>query len=261
MSPIVTVEEAKRLAARAAVDQFIESDTIVGIGSGSTIVYVVEYLRELLDAGTLRNLRLVPTSFQSRQLILDAQLNLLDLDHPGLFAKATGPKVIDVTIDGADEIALPCLSLIKGGGGCHTQELMVASISKRLVIVADQSKVTEALNTVYLKGIPVEVVPAARLLVERHIHAALEAKLPELQVALRQCGHGKAGPVVTDNGCFILDLLPGQQIPGALLPEIQSTLTAIPGVTSCGLFLGMASAALVCSSDGIVTCHTRPTED
>ncbi|XP_064784897.1 ribose-5-phosphate isomerase-like isoform X2 [Oncorhynchus masou masou] len=121
-------EEAKKLAGYAAVDNHVQNNQVVGVGSGSTIVYAVDRLAERVRQEKL-NIVCVPTSFQARQLILQHGLTLSDLDrHPEL----------DVAIDGADEVDA-ALTLIKGGGGCLTQEKIVAGCAKHFIVIADFS--------------------------------------------------------------------------------------------------------------------------
>lgn len=105
------VELAKKAAATAAINAFIKSDMCVGIGSGSTIVYAAHHLGSLVKSKVVNNIKCVPTSFQSRQLIIENGLDLYDLE--------TLPQ-LDVAIDGADEFD-SSLNCIKGGGGCHLQ--------------------------------------------------------------------------------------------------------------------------------------------
>uniref|UniRef100_A0A452IVE8 Ribose-5-phosphate isomerase n=1 Tax=Gopherus agassizii TaxID=38772 RepID=A0A452IVE8_9SAUR len=181
-------EEAKRVAAWAAVDNHAKNNQVLGIGSGSTIVPVVHRLAERVKQENL-NIVCIPTSFQARQLILQNGLSLSDLDrHPEL----------DVAIDGADEVDSD-LSLIKGGGGCLTQEKIVAGYAKCFVVVADYRKNSKNLGDQWKKGIPIEVIPMAYVPVIRAVTRKFGG-VAELRMAVR-----KAGPVVTDNGNFILD--------------------------------------------------------
>jgi len=146
----MSVEASKELAGRAAVDNHVSADTrVVGIGSGSTIVYAVKRLAERVKEEGL-NLRCIPTSFQARQLIQQNGLVLSDLE--------TDPR-IDVTIDGCDE-ADDALTLIKGGGGCQTQEKVVASYSNKFVVIADYRKASSKLGHAW-DYVPIEVLALA----------------------------------------------------------------------------------------------------
>uniref|UniRef100_A0A8C6S589 Ribose-5-phosphate isomerase n=1 Tax=Neogobius melanostomus TaxID=47308 RepID=A0A8C6S589_9GOBI len=220
-------EEAKKLAAYAAVDNHVQNNQVVGVGSGSTIVYAVDRLADRVRQEKL-NIICVPTSFQARQLILQHGLTLSDLDrHPEL----------DVAIDGADEVD-DDLTLIKGGGGCLTQEKIVAGCAKHFVVIADFRKDSKALGEQWKKGIPIEVIPMAYVPVN-------------LRMAV-----SKAGPVVTDNSNFILDWKFEQ---AQNWKEVNTAIKMIPGVVETGLFVGMAERAYFGMEDGSVkTRNTTP---
>lgn len=227
------LEKAKKLAAVRAVDDFVKDNTIIGIGSGSTIVYAVERLAEKVRSEGL-NVLCVPTSFQARQLILENKLKLTDLEsHPQL----------DVTIDGADEVNSN-LVLIKGGGGCLAQEKIVASCAKDLVIIADHTKDSQNLGEHYKKGIPIEVLPMAFQPVKYKIKEMLGGD------AVLRMAKMKAGPVVTDNGNFILDW----HFPESLRDwkVINTKIKMIPGVVETGLFVDMARKVYFGMADGNV---------
>ncbi|XP_077587341.1 ribose-5-phosphate isomerase [Stigmatopora nigra] len=231
-------EEAKKLAAYAAVDNHVQSNQVVGVGSGSTIVYAVDRLAERVREEKL-NIICVPTSFQARQLILQHGLMLSDLDrHPEL----------DIAIDGADEVDAD-LTLIKGGGGCLTQEKIVASCARHFVVVADYRKASEALGQRWKKGLPVEVVPMAHVPVSRRIVQLFGGRV-DLRMALN-----KAGPVVTDNSNFILDW----KFEGShSWKDVNNGIKMIPGVVETGLFVGMAERAYLGMEDGSVEVRDAP---
>ncbi|ETV96174.1 ribose 5-phosphate isomerase A, variant [Aphanomyces invadans] len=225
------VESAKRLAARAAVDEFVKDGDVVGIGSGSTVVYAAERLGERVANEGLR-ISSIPSSFQASQLIAQHKLNLTNFDtHP----------VIDIAIDGADEVDT-ALNCIKGGGGCHLQEKIVIFNAKKFVIVADYRKESTHLGQQWTQGIPIEVVPLA--------YVPLMRKLKELHgTPVLRMAKAKAGPVVTDNGNLILDTHFGIiQDPESL----EKTLKLLPGVVEVGLFVKMASKAFFGQADGSV---------
>jgi len=231
----MSVEEAKKKAAIAAVNDYVQKDQVVGVGSGSTIVYAVERLAQRSKEENL-NLRCVPTSFQAKQLILDAGLVLSDLERE---------SQVDVTIDGCDE-ADDDLTLIKGGGGCLTQEKIVASFSKKFVVIADYRKNSKALGEQW-KYVPIEVVPFAWKQVKRRLEEELGGEA-ELRMA-----KAKAGPVVTDNSMFLLDWYWGRQKEGGRdWHSINNIIVNIPGVLETGLFVGMAEKAYFGQEDGAV---------
>lgn len=235
---MMQLEPAKKCAAYEAVDTWVKDDTVIGIGSGSTIVYVVERLRERIANEQLKII-CVPTSFQSRQLIIQNRLQLGELEvHPEL----------DCVIDGADEVDAQ-LNLIKGGGGCLLQEKIVASCAKRMIVVADFTKSSRRLGEQYAKGIPIEVVPMAYEPLRRRISAKYGGEV-NLRMAV-----AKAGPCVTDNGNFILDW---QNFALDMdWNKVNTELLVMPGVVETGLFLGMAFRAYFGMHDGRVTFRAR----
>ena len=156
--------------------------------------------------------------------------------------------VLDVAIDGADEVALPSLDCIKGGGGCQTEEKVVAAAARVFVLIVDARKRSARLLTVWRKGVPVEVLPFALEPVRRAVAALGGAP------ALRLGAPGKAGPVVTDQGGLILDCDwgAGAGVPPAELRALSAQLNAVPGVVETGLFLGMARVCFIGQADGSV---------
>ena len=170
------LKAAKALAGAAAVDNHVGAETkVVGVGSGSTIVFAVQRLAERVKEEGL-DIRCVPTSFQARQLILEHGLVLSDLECEGR---------IDLTIDGCDE-ADTNLCLIKGGGGCQTQEKIVAEYSDNFVVIADYRKNSSELGEAW-DYIPVEVVPLAYTPVSRTIETDLGGSV-KLRMAKNKVG-------------------------------------------------------------------------
>eukprot|EP00128_Syssomonas_multiformis_P008315 Colp12_sorted_trinity150504_noHs@19418 len=230
------VEDAKRKAAYAAVDEFVKDNFVVGIGSGSTVVYAVERIAERVKTEGLK-LVCLPSSFQARQLIVENNLVLGDFDRY---------PVNDVTIDGADEIDAE-LNAIKGGGGCHLQEKILASTAKQFVIIADFRKDSKKLGEQWKKGVPIEVVPMALAPVTNKLKEL--GCVPKLRMAVN-----KAGPVVTDNGNLVIDADFGIIVSPATL---EQKLSLIPGIVETGLFINMAVKAFIGNADGSVTEHTK----
>lgn len=217
-------DQEKQTAARAAAE-LVESGQIVGLGSGSTASYAIRYLAERVRQG----LKIVgiPTSQRTKDLAEQLGIPLATL---GEHSK------IDIDIDGADEID-PQLNLIKGGGGAFLREKIIASISRRFIVIADSAKQVQQLGKFPL---PVEVVPFAQTLIKSQIEAL------GAQVALRQYAYGN--PFVTDEGHHVLDCTFGE-IPDP--PALADKLRRIPGVVEHGLFIGMAEMALI-GKDGQV---------
>jgi ribose 5-phosphate isomerase A len=215
---------AKRRAGETAVDLFVRPGMRVGLGTGSTAVWAVRRIGELLAAGGLTDIAGVPTSRASEAEARACGIPLTTLDEHSF---------LDLTIDGADEVS-PSLDLIKGGGGAHLREKIVAQASGRLVIVVDESKLVPELGTGF--AVPVEVVPMAQR-PEREFLEQLGAR-----VAARTSADGTL--FVTDEGNRILDAdfgpLPD---PAALLEALRTRA----GVVEVGLFLDMASVVVVAS--------------
>ncbi|KAJ2345379.1 ribose-5-phosphate isomerase rki1 [Coemansia sp. RSA 2618] len=259
------VEQSKRCAAFAAVDKHVlPSVRVLGIGSGSTVVHAVDRLLELKNQDMLHpDLVCVPTSFQSKQLITDAGLRAADLDDlPILDPEQGGFASIDITIDGADEVDSE-LNAIKGGGAAHLREKLVANASKKLVLIADSRKDSQALGEKWDKGVPVEVSPLAWRTISRQLermhpgHASagifeLQAPVAQLRQAVR-----KAGPVVTDNGNFILDVHVGKIYDP---PAVERLFKMVPGVIEVGIFSGMAAEAWFGNEDGSIICRIPKSE-
>ena len=209
--------------AQAAVKE-IESGMIVGLGSGSTAALMIKRLAEAIDTNKLKNIRGVPTSFQSEVMSLELGIPLLDL---------ASVETIDLAIDGADEVD-PCFQLIKGGGACHVREKLVASKAERLLIVVDESKLVRKLNLDF--PLPLEVLPSAWNQVKDLIEA-MGASV-KLRMATK-----KAGPVVTDQGNLVLDILFEGGIDDP--KNLESKLNNIPGVLENGLFVDLTDKVLV----------------
>ena len=224
---------AKKAAAEYAVDHAVESGMRIGLGTGSTAVWAVRRVGELLSDGRLRDVVAVPTSNATAEDARACGVPLTTLaEHP----------VLDVTVDGADEVD-PVLDCIKGGGGAHLREKLVAQASQRLVIVIDASKLVPVLGTAF--PVPVEVVQMGRVPETLYVQAL------GFDVSWR---HRDGQPFVTDEGNWILDVTTGPiEDKDALLDRLLRRA----GVVEVGLFLGMASDAVVARPDGTVDHLTR----
>jgi ribose 5-phosphate isomerase A len=201
----------------------VKDGFVVGLGSGSTAAMAIEALGERRRNEKLRVFG-IPTSYQAFLLAIKYEIAVTTLEEHG---------VIDVTIDGADQIDAG-LDLIKGMGAALVREKIVASASKVNVIVADESKRVKVLGE-NGQVVPVEVLPFAISVVKRRIEAiGGEAVLRE--------GKSKVGPVITDNGNVIIDASFG---PISDAAELEKKLKMIPGVVETGLFIGLANFAYV----------------
>jgi ribose 5-phosphate isomerase A len=196
-------------AAGEKAEQLVKNNMVVGLGTGSTTAYAIKELGKRVASG-LKILG-VPTSYQSAFLAAENGIQLTTLDeHP----------VLDIAIDGADQIAN--FTAIKGGGAAHTREKIVALSAKNFIVVVDESKVADVLN----HPVPLEVLPFARKLVVKQV-AELGGK------AVVRMGINKDGPVISDNGNFILDADFGEIAEPASLDKELSQCT---GIVEHGIF-------------------------
>jgi ribose 5-phosphate isomerase A len=221
------IEEARKRAASEAV-KHVKDGFTVGLGSGSTAAYAIKELGRKIRREKWKILG-VPTSYQALRLAVASGIPITTLEeHPQ----------IDLTIDGADQIDGE-LNLIKGMGGALTREKVVASATRQLIIVADQTKLAEKLGK--NQPLPIEVLPFALPLV------ILEIEKMGGKPTIRE-GEGKVGPVVTDNGNFIIDADFG---PINSPKELNIELKSISGVIETGLFIDMADVVYVGKPAGV----------
>ena len=213
----------KKIVADAAIKE-VESEMILGLGSGSTAALMIKSLADEIHSGKLKHIRGVATSFQSEVLALELDIPLIDL---------ASVSRIDLAIDGADEVD-PAFQLIKGGGACHVREKLVASKAEKLLIVVDESKMVQNLNKTF--PLPVEVLPNAWKQVKDMISEMDGCST--LRMATK-----KAGPVVTDQGNLILDVFFDDGIKNP--KDIEMSINNIPGVLENGLFVDITDKVLV----------------
>ncbi|KAF4966686.1 hypothetical protein FSARC_5675 [Fusarium sarcochroum] len=244
MSSANLVESAKKLAAYQAVNDHLDSSyKLVGIGSGSTVVYVVD---AIVSKGPefFKGMTFIPTGSQSKGLIRAAGLNLVNLDERPVVNGL--PIPLDVAFDGADEVDED-LNLIKGGGACLFQEKLVAIAAKKFIAVADYRKQSPRLCTTW-KTIPIEVLPLSAPDVLIRLRA-----MGSSNPAVRSGLPSKAGECVTDNGMWLIDapfppLLLAKDInaekdgrgkDGAWeINALAEELVRTPGIVEIGLFHG-----------------------
>jgi ribose 5-phosphate isomerase A len=228
--PMKDLDRPKQLAAERALD-LIRDGQVIGLGTGSTAKFAIEGLGRLVREGL--SVKGVPTSLATERMARELAIPLVDLNEAG---------VIDVTLDGADEVD-PDFNMIKGGGGALTREKLVALASVKRVILVDESKLVSKLGQSRL--LPIEVLPfawtlAARLLTGLGCVASLR-------------DHGGMA-FVTDNGNHILDCAFGPIEDAATL---EKRIKLLPGVIECGLFIGIADT-LVIGFDDRVEIRERP---
>jgi ribose 5-phosphate isomerase A len=230
------MDQLKRQAAAQALEQ-VQDGMKLGLGTGSTAKHFVDLLGERV-AGGLRVIG-VPTSEATRAQAEACRIPLTTLDEVDR---------LDLTVDGADEMD-PALNLIKGGGGALLREKIVAAASDRMIVIADDSKWVDVLGRYPL---PIEVIPFGLAATQRAMAAAFAQSGASGQMGLRK---GRDGHVfVTDGGHWIIDAHLGRI---ADAPRLAGLLSPIPGVVEHGLFIGLASTAILAGAQGIRVVERR----
>ncbi|MBW4633392.1 MAG: ribose-5-phosphate isomerase RpiA [Iphinoe sp. HA4291-MV1] len=216
------VKLSKQQVGKAAA-ALVQSNSIVGLGTGSTTAYAIQFIGDRLKSGELKDIVGIPTSFQAEVLAKQYGIPLTTLD---------AIDHIDIAIDGADEVD-PQKNLIKGGGAAHTREKVVDYLANRFIVVVDGAKLVDRLGSVF--PVPVEVIPMAITPVMWAIEK-LDGK-PELRMGVK-----KAGPVITDQGNMVIDV----KFDSINDPvNLEKTLNNIPGVLENGIFVNCADVVLV----------------
>lgn len=205
--------------------KLIKDGQVVGLGTGSTTHHFIKYLGERVKDEGL-DIMGIPTSFQSTLLAREAGIKVTTLDEHD----------IDIAVDGADEVDAN-LDLIKGGGAAHTIEKLVDSSADEFVVIVDGSKVVDKLGAF---PVPIEIIPESLRLVK---NAVVElGGVPEVRMGVQ-----KDGPVITDNGNFVLDV----KFDDIVNPyELEIELNTIPGVLENGIFAGITDKVIVGRESG-----------
>jgi len=224
----MNTEEMKKLVAKEAL-KYIEDDMIVGLGTGSTTAYFIKMLGKMIMNEELFDVYGLPTSYQARILALESGVPVVGLDEV---------DAIDIAVDGADEVD-PYLNLIKGRGAALTMEKIIEYRAGTFLVLVDESKLVEYLGQ--KMPVPIEVIPAAWRVIKE------ELEVFNATAELRR-GVKKDGPVITDNGNFILDAK-FERIDDPLDLEIE--LNNIPGVVENGIFADIADIVLVGTREGV----------
>jgi ribose 5-phosphate isomerase A len=221
----MTQDEAKRMAARRALE-FVEDGMLLGLGSGTTSRIFIQELGERVKQGL--RVRGIATSTASEQLAESLSIPITNFDES---------PVLDLAVDGADEVG-PGLALIKGGGGALLREKIVASAARKFIVIADSSKLVDQLGRFPL---PVEVIKMALPVVTRKLEAF------GVNPKLRYRPDGSK--FITDEGNYIVDCSCGEIVNPA---KTAADIRGIAGVVEHGLFLGMASLALIAGDQGVI---------
>jgi len=233
-------DELKKQVGYKAVDDYVKSGTVIGLGTGSTAYFAVERVGEKLKNGELKDIIAIPTSVRTKEQAEILGIPLATLD--------THSK-LDVAIDGADEVD-PDLNLVKGGGGALLREKMVELCADKFIVIVDESKLCSGLGPGF--PIPVEITPFCH---EHTIRTV--ANLPTCKGcnAVLRMGSSSNNKIdgdniaVTDNGNYIVDLHFNEPIKDA--PKMAEEIKSVCGVVDHGLFCGMTTAVIIAGKDGI----------
>ncbi|KAG5186264.1 ribose 5-phosphate isomerase A-domain-containing protein [Tribonema minus] len=233
MRMMATQDELKQQVGYKAVDDYVKSGMVVGLGTGSTAAFAVERLGQLLKDGTLKDIIAIPTSIRTKEQAEGLGIPLTTLDsHPN----------IDVAIDGADTVDNATLALVKGGGGALLREKIVEVQAKEFIVIVDESKMADGVGPHF--DLPVEIIQFCH----EHIRREVE-NLPSLKgckAVLRMSGDK---PYVTDNANYIVDCKFDTPIKDPV--QAGAELLNVVGVVEHGLFLGMTTACIIAGKDGI----------
>ena len=238
-------DELKQMTGYKSVDDHVESGMVVGLGTGSTAYFAVERLGQKLKSGELKDIIAIPTSERTREQAESLGIPLCTLNEK---------SVLDVAIDGADEVD-PNLALVKGGGGALLREKMVEVMAKKFVVIVDDSKLCKGLGPGF--PLPVEITPFCHMHTLRTI-----AALPSVagcEAVLRMGSSSTNKPdgdeiAVTDNGNYIVDLHFKEPIKDVnkAAEELKHTV----GVVDHGLFVDMSYQVIIAGKDGIRVAGT-----
>ncbi|OGU55204.1 MAG: ribose 5-phosphate isomerase A [Ignavibacteria bacterium RBG_13_36_8] len=220
--------ELKKQAADYAVTNYIKSGMIVGLGAGSTSLFALKKISELISKGELKNILGIPSSLQTEREAVKLNIPLTTLEEH---------NVIDVTIDGADETD-PQKNLIKGGGGAMLREKVLAQASRQEIIIIDESKYSETLGTKF--PVPVEVIPFA-VTVEKIFLESLGAKV-QIRIPINK------DKFITDDGNNILDCDFG---PIKDPRKLSALLNERAGIVEHGIFIDLCTHAVIAGKNGI----------
>jgi len=233
-----TIKLMKEAAGKAAVDGLVKSGMKLGLGTGSTAIHAVRRTGELLARGTLSDISVFATSFQT-----EIECEKLNIPFYPLNSRQLSGG-LDLTIDGADEVD-PQNYVIKGGGGALLIEKLAAYASASFAIIVDESKLTDSLGVKF--PVPVEVIPEARVQVSRALDKF------NVSVTLREAVR-KAGPVITEHGNIILDVRfqTDSGVSPVNPPLMETELNIIPGVVENGFFTRKPPVIYIARSDGTI---------
>ena len=238
-------DELKQMTGYKSVDDHVESGMVVGLGTGSTAYFAVERLGQKLKSGELKDIIAIPTSERTREQAESLGIPLCTLNEK---------SVLDVAIDGADEVD-PNLALVKGGGGALLREKMVEVMAKKFVVIVDDSKLCKGLGPGF--PLPVEITPFCHMHTLRTIAALPSVAGSEAVLRMGSSSTNKPDGdeiAVTDNGNYIVDLHFKEPIKDVnkAAEELKNTV----GVVDHGLFVDMSYQVIIAGKDGIRVAGT-----
>jgi len=241
---MATQDELKKQVGYKAVDDYVKSGMVVGLGTGSTAAFAVERVGQLLKSGELKDIVCIPTSVRTKEQAEELGIPLTTLGTP-----ESRYSNLDVAIDGADAVD-PQLNLIKGGGGALFREKIVEECAEKFIVIVDDSKMCDGLGPTF--ALPVEIAPSCWEHTLRAISELPSLKCGKPQLRLGSSANNKVDgdePAVTDNGMYIIDVFFDSPIadPVKAASELKNTC----GVFEHGLFCGMTTAVIIAGKDGI----------
>jgi ribose 5-phosphate isomerase A len=244
-APALTQDELKKMVGYQAVDDYVRSGMVIGLGTGSTAAFAVERVGQLLKSGQLKDIIAIPTSVRTKEQCEALGIPLTTLGTPeSRFSK------LDVAIDGADAVD-PALNLVKGGGGALFREKIVEECAEKFIVIVDESKLCDGLGPGF--PLPVEIVPFCYEHTMNAIAALPSLKGCEAKLRLGNVATGSKvdgdKPAITDNGNYIVDLFFNTPIKDP--PKAAAELKATCGVVEHGLFCGMSTAVIIAGKSGI----------
>lgn len=221
--------DLKKQAAQKAAT-LVEDKTTVGVGAGSTIAYLVEFLEKAIKDGL--DLTFVTSSFSTLQLLQTKMLNI---------KASSALKEIDIYFDGCDQLDKQ-LNALKSGGGIHTHEKLLASMAKQFVLIGDEAKLVDDFDLKY--PVVLEILPQAAAFVPAKVN-----QLFEITRWLMRMNDKKDGPVITENGNYLIDVYL-KKWPD--LSSINPVLKSVSGIVETSLFYNMANKAIIAGEEGVV---------
>jgi len=222
----VNTTDTARVAAAKEALKYVKSNYVIGVGTGSTAMIFLRELRNAISGGIISDVLLVPTSTET-------EIEIVNLGLAGLLRYPWQVDHIDVAVDGADE-ADRAKNLVKGGGAALTREKIIDYWAREFIVIIDEAKLVDKIPMKH--PIPIEVLPFAWTIVKRRLEEEFRGKV-ELRF-----GSGKRGPIVTDNGNYILDYTPGTDIDPVI---VEREIKGIPGVVEVGVFNGKKVSRLI----------------